>query len=49
VAAPSAAAVAEQLDLLARDRGQAERLGQAALAASREHTWERAVEFLTRR
>jgi glycosyltransferase involved in cell wall biosynthesis len=49
VAAPTAESVAEQLDLLARDRGQAERLGQAARAASREHTWERAVEFLTRR
>jgi len=48
VAAPTAEAVAEQLDLLARDRGQAERLGQAALGAAREHTWERAVEFLTR-
>ena len=49
VAAPTAEAVAEQLDLLARDRGQAERLGQAALLASRQHTWDRAVEFLTRR
>jgi hypothetical protein len=49
VAAPTAEAVAEQLDTLARDRGLAERLGQAALAASREHTWERAVEYLTRR
>jgi glycosyltransferase involved in cell wall biosynthesis len=48
VAAPTAEAVAEQLDLLARDRGQAERMGQAALLAAREHTWERAVEFLTR-
>ena len=49
MAAPTAEAVAEQLDLLARDRGQAERLGQAALTASRPHTWDRAVEFLTRR
>jgi glycosyltransferase involved in cell wall biosynthesis len=49
VAAPTAEGVAAQLDALARDRGAAERLGQAALAASREHTWERAVEFLTRR
>jgi glycosyltransferase involved in cell wall biosynthesis len=48
VAAPTAEAVAEQLDLIARDRGEAERLGQAALLAAREHTWERAVEFLTR-
>jgi glycosyltransferase involved in cell wall biosynthesis len=48
LAAPTAEGVAEQLDALARDRGQAERLGQAALAASREHTWPRAVEFLTR-
>jgi glycosyltransferase involved in cell wall biosynthesis len=49
VAAPTADGVAEQLDALARDGGQAERLGQAALGAAREHTWERAVEFLTRR
>jgi glycosyltransferase involved in cell wall biosynthesis len=48
VSAPTAEAVAEQLDTLAADRGLAERLGQGALAASREHTWERAVEFLTR-
>jgi glycosyltransferase involved in cell wall biosynthesis len=48
MAAPNAEGVAEQLDALARDRGQAERLGQAALLASREHTWERAVAFLTR-
>jgi glycosyltransferase involved in cell wall biosynthesis len=48
MAAPNVEGVAEQLDALARDRGQAERLGQAALLASREHTWERAVAFLTR-
>ena len=42
-------AVAENLDALGRDPGLAERLGQAALASSREHTWERAVEVLTRR
>jgi glycosyltransferase involved in cell wall biosynthesis len=49
VSAPTAEAVAAQLDLLARDRGEAERLGQAARAAARDHTWERAVDFLTRR
>jgi len=48
VSEPSAEGVAAQLDVLARDRGEAERLGQAALLAAREHTWERAVEFLTR-
>jgi glycosyltransferase involved in cell wall biosynthesis len=48
VAAPTAESVAEHLDTLARDRGAAERLGQGALAASREHTWERAVEDLLR-
>lgn len=49
VSEPTAEGVAAQLDVLARDRGEAERLGQAALLAAREHTWERAVEFLTRR
>jgi glycosyltransferase involved in cell wall biosynthesis len=45
-AEPTPESLAEQLDALARDRGEAERMGQAALAAARDHTWERAVEFL---
>jgi len=49
VAPPTPEGVAESLDALARDPGVAERLGQAALAASREHTWERAIEYLVRR
>jgi glycosyltransferase involved in cell wall biosynthesis len=49
VGAATPEAVAAHLDALGRDRGLAERLGQAALAASSEHTWGRAVEVLTRR
>jgi glycosyltransferase involved in cell wall biosynthesis len=48
VVAPTPEAVAERLDALAADRGLAERLGRAALEASRPHTWERAVSELTR-
>jgi glycosyltransferase involved in cell wall biosynthesis len=48
IAAPTAEGVAEWLDVLARDRSLAERLGQAALLVSREHTWPRAVEELLR-
>jgi glycosyltransferase involved in cell wall biosynthesis len=48
VTAPTAEAVAERLDQLAADRGLAERLGQAALAISREHTWGRAIAELLR-
>jgi hypothetical protein len=40
--------VAEQIDALAADRGLAERLGERARADAVEHTWERAVEVLTR-
>jgi glycosyltransferase involved in cell wall biosynthesis len=43
---PTPAAIAERLDLLARERGEAERMGRAALAASADHTWARAVEAL---
>lgn len=46
VRAPTPEALAAALDEVASDRGLAERLGQAALAASREHTWERAVAEL---
>jgi glycosyltransferase involved in cell wall biosynthesis len=49
VGAATAESVAAHLDLLGRDAGLAERLGRAALTASEEHTWERAVEVLTRR
>ncbi len=48
LAAPTPESIAEQLDRLARDRGEAERLGQAALATSRGHTWERAIDELLR-
>jgi glycosyltransferase involved in cell wall biosynthesis len=48
VAAPTAEAVAEQIDALAGDRGLAEKLGERARVDSVEHTWERAVEVLTR-
>src|SRR6185436_6025150 len=40
--------VAAHLDALAADRGQAERLGQAARRDAALHTWDRAVEVLTR-
>jgi glycosyltransferase involved in cell wall biosynthesis len=43
---PTPAAIAERLDLLARERGEAERMGRAALAAAADHTWARAVEAL---
>ena len=45
VAEATADAMAAQLDRLA-DRGLAERLGQAAERAAREHTWERAAKVL---
>jgi glycosyltransferase involved in cell wall biosynthesis len=45
VAEPTPQALAAQLDRLA-DRALAERLGQSAQAAAREHTWERAVRVL---
>lgn len=48
VAEPTPQAIAGRLDALALDRGLAERLGQAARAASEAHTWERAVEELVR-
>jgi glycosyltransferase involved in cell wall biosynthesis len=48
VAAPTPAALAEQLDLLAREPALAERLGGTARQQAREHTWENAVEVLTR-
>jgi len=46
VSEPSPTALAERLDALARDRGLAERMGQAALQAAAAHTWDRAVEAL---
>lgn len=45
---PTPEAVAAHLDRLAADRGLAERLGTRAREDSLEHTWERAVDFLTR-
>jgi glycosyltransferase involved in cell wall biosynthesis len=48
VGEPEPQSLAEQLDALARDRGLAERLGQAAQVASKAHTWERTVEELVR-
>jgi glycosyltransferase involved in cell wall biosynthesis len=47
VTSPDPDTIAAHLDELA-DRSLAERLGQAALETSRPHTWERAVEQLTR-
>ena len=49
VGPPTAESVAAHLDTLGRDVGLAERLGQAALLASREHTWGHVVDVLTRR
>lgn len=46
VAAPTPEAMAESLRGLATEAGLAERLGQAALAASREYTWARTVDRL---
>jgi glycosyltransferase involved in cell wall biosynthesis len=46
VTEPAPEAVAAGLDRIARDRAGAERMGRAALAASAEHTWARAVEAL---
>jgi glycosyltransferase involved in cell wall biosynthesis len=46
VVAPEPAALAAALERLAHDPAHAERLGQAALAAARVHTWERALEHL---
>jgi len=48
VSEPTPEGVAEALDAVARDRGLAERLGQAALTEAAPHTWERAVQELTR-
>jgi glycosyltransferase involved in cell wall biosynthesis len=48
VVVPTPEGVAGALDALAADRGRAERLGQSALLAAREHTWERAVAELLR-
>lgn len=46
VTAPTPESLAKALDEVASDRARAERLGQAALAAAREHTWERAIAEL---
>jgi glycosyltransferase involved in cell wall biosynthesis len=46
LAEPTPESVAEQLDVLARERGEAERMGQAALETARPHTWDHAVEVL---
>jgi glycosyltransferase involved in cell wall biosynthesis len=48
VAEATPAAMAAALDALAADRAQAERLGRQALAESKLHTWEQAVEALLR-
>ena len=47
VTAPDPDALAARLDQLATDRTLAESLGRSALEASRQHTWDRAVEHLT--
>jgi glycosyltransferase involved in cell wall biosynthesis len=46
VCEPTAEAVAGALDRLARDRGEAERMGEAARVAAAEHTWARAADAL---
>jgi glycosyltransferase involved in cell wall biosynthesis len=48
VSAATAAALASELDVLGRDRGLAERLGQAARRDAEAFRWERAVEELLR-
>jgi glycosyltransferase involved in cell wall biosynthesis len=48
VVEPTAEALAARLDALASDRSVAERMGAAARAAAAPHTWERAVDVLTR-
>ena len=48
VSAPTAEALATQLDALGRDRGLAERLGEAARRDAEAFRWERAVEELLR-
>jgi glycosyltransferase involved in cell wall biosynthesis len=48
VSAPTAEALAAELDALGRDRGLAERLGQAARRDAEAFRWERAVEELLR-
>jgi len=48
VAGPDPVRVAAALDAVAGSRDLAERLGQAALVASRAHTWERVVPELLR-
>jgi glycosyltransferase involved in cell wall biosynthesis len=48
VAAPTAEDVASHLDALAEDPALAERMGQAAREAAREHTWQNAIAELLR-
>lgn len=48
VSAPTAEALATELDALGRDRGLAERLGEAARRDAEAFRWERAVEELLR-
>jgi glycosyltransferase involved in cell wall biosynthesis len=48
VTAPDPDALAGRLDELGRDRSLSERMGRSALQTARQHTWERAVEQLTR-
>jgi glycosyltransferase involved in cell wall biosynthesis len=48
VGADTPDAVAAHLDALAGDRGLAEKLGQVARHDAEQHTWDRAVEVLTR-
>jgi glycosyltransferase involved in cell wall biosynthesis len=48
VSAPTAEALAADLDALGRDRGLAERLGQAARRDAEAFRWERTVEELLR-
>jgi glycosyltransferase involved in cell wall biosynthesis len=46
---PTPEAVADALDRVARDRGAAERMGEAAREVSAAHTWARAIEVLAGR
>jgi glycosyltransferase involved in cell wall biosynthesis len=46
---PTPEAMGERLQMLANDRALAERLGLAALATARAHTWDRALAELLRR
>jgi glycosyltransferase involved in cell wall biosynthesis len=48
VVEPTPQALADRLDALATDRSVAERMGEAARETASRHTWDRAVDLLTR-